>query len=144
MIQFTVLDINDQRRVAAELATFLLLFFGNETYYNELNLQKDFTRFQQSGIYEQVVEQFQNQNNVDVSFLLKSKRWKVCKVCFKPFLATDTGNKQELCRYNTYVRYTTSGKQINSAGKSVCEMIARQKASLKYASIKQQKERLFN
>lgn len=132
MKKFRQLDQNEQSEIANKLSHFLLPFFGNEIYYDESNLQSDFSRFQQLEVYQQVVHQFQKANQVDVSFLLKPKRWKVCQICYKPFLATDTGNKQTLCRYRIYKKYTTAGKQLNLHSRSACEMEARRRASKRW------------
>lgn len=129
MIQYRKLTKYEQREIANTLSLYLLPFFGNETYYREEDLQADFTKFQESELYEQVVSKFQNENQVELAFLLKPKRWKVCKVCYKPFLATDTGNKQELCRYTIYKKYTASGKKLNINNRSICEMTARKISS---------------
>lgn len=137
MRQFRQLTKYEQRELANSLASFLLPYFANETYYNESDLQADFTRFEQSELYGQVVDQFQTTNNVDVTFLLKPKRWKVCKVCFMPFLATDTGNKQELCRYTIYKKYTTNGKHLNVHSRSACEMEGRRRASRRWCKNKE-------
>lgn len=137
MKMFRELTKYEQQKIANELSSFLLPFFANETYYNESDLQKDFARFQTMNVYKQVVEKFMRENKVEVSFLLKTKRWKVCRVCYKPFLATDTGNKQQLCRYNTYKKYTTSGRQLNVHNRSTCEMEGRRRSSKRWYTFKE-------
>lgn len=47
-------------------------------------------------------------------------------------LATDTGNKQQLCRYNKYKKYTTNGRQLNVHNRSTCEMERRRRASKRW------------
>lgn len=137
MRQYRKLTKYEQREIANKLSFYLLPFFGNVIYYREEDLQADFTKFQKSELYENVVSKFQNENQVDVSFLLKPKRWKVCTVCFKPFIATDTGNKQTLCRYTTYKKYTTNGKQLNVHNRSACEMESRRRASKHWYDLKE-------
>lgn len=119
--KFRDLDAKEQREVANKLTQEMLSWFGRPYYLEQEQLQEEFESFAAMDHYITVVTRFQEKWQVDVGPLLKAKRWKLCQVCYKPFLAYDRGNRGTACQRNTYRRYTMTGQTVNQEGRSECQ-----------------------
>ncbi len=129
---FKSLPKEQQRETAIALAVYLLSFFGQEAYNSEQQLQRDFSEFQRQSYFLDIIDAFEKEFKVDIGCLLSVKRWKLCKVCNRPFIAYDASSHSVYCNYQTYRKYTSSGKQVNSEGKSVCWVVGNQQRSMRY------------
>ncbi|MHC5226911.1 hypothetical protein ACYSNW_01390 [Enterococcus sp. LJL99] len=140
MRKFQELSREEKREVANSLSLFLLSIFGQDTYLTVHSLREDFKRFNKQSFFVEIINDFESKNQVDVHFLLKPYRWKVCEVCYRPFLAFDNGNHQTLCRYGIYIKYTKNGRAVNTTRESQCCVIKKQQRSLTWTR-KNKKER---
>lgn len=129
--KFLDLEKEKQRELANKLALYLIKFFAQDYYVDEEDLKRDFDNFRGQIFFEEIVEEFEKEHGVRVSYLVKnSNRWKLCQNCNEPFIAYDTRNRQKICKKQRYVRYSGS-KKFNVNERSVCEIKQRQKASVK-------------
>lgn len=130
--KFLDLEKEKQRELANELALYLVKFFAQDYYVDEEDLKQDFERFRQQIFFKEIIENFENEHNVTVGFLVKnSNRWKLCQQCNEPFIAYDTRNRQKICQKQLYIRFTAD-KKLNINGRSICEIKQRRKASVKW------------
>lgn len=130
--KFLDLEKEKQRELANELALYLVKFFCQDYYVDEEDLKQDFERFRQQIFFKEIIENFENEHNVRVGFLVKnSNRWKLCQQCNEPFIAYDTRNRQKICQKQLYIRFTAD-KKLNINGRSICEIKQRRKASVKW------------
>lgn len=130
--KFLDLEKEKQRELANELALYLVKFFAQDYYVDDEDLKQEFERFRQQIFFKEIIENFENEHNVTVGFLVKnSNRWKLCQQCNEPFIAYDTRNRQKICQKQLYIRFTAD-KKLNINGRSICEIKQRRKASVKW------------
>ncbi|PJN92063.1 hypothetical protein, partial [Bacillus sp. mrc49] len=127
------IDNEKQQLYFKALASFLLPFFTSDYYSNELDLQQDFTSFQDDESYLEILEEGLNhcedalgiKLGIQDLIGLTPKRWKLCLVCGDPFLSYDKFNKSKICYSTTYKRFKVGqGTYFKAAqeGASKCYM----------------------
>jgi len=142
---FDELPYEEEVRLYQELQDDLLNIFGNDSYSDVEALRGDFQALMLDPYYSYLLDNYVLNNReyyIDVNELFKSitpNRWKVCKVCGKPFLDYTTYNKSKICYSAIYKRYSLrKGEFFTSAGeKSECYMKYKSKGWHKYNSEKQ-------
>lgn len=144
---FDQLPYKEERRLYQELQDSLLNVFGYDNYSSLETLRTDFQALMLDPYYSYLLDEFvlaNEQYHIDVNELFKAitpNRWKLCKVCGKPFLDYTTFNKSKICYNSIYKRYSLhKGEFFTSAGeKSECYMRYKSKGWHKYKSEKQVK-----
>lgn len=116
----------------------LLNVFQTGEYTTESDLQADFAAFKSDlKQYHNVIDRVLQKNPLGRQLTwrkvkITAKRWRICKVCCKPFIAFDRFNKMKICVSNDYVRYNVdTGRYFKSTGKSQCFMLYRRLISRK-------------
>ena len=127
----------EQNRIYRELQNTLLPYFAADSYTDVEQLQLDFMLFKQDELFKEIIQAFSDKYNLNINQRIFNrnlhKRWKLCRVCKKPFLSTDLRNGSTTCYYVDYKRYRYSkGEFFKSTmnGYSECFMAYRSQAQL--------------
>lgn len=154
----------DQKAFYRKLADSLLDMFAMDEYETEEDLQEDFNEWRVSDLsdYRNCLDKILKDISPQGFELtwrdckkIKKSRWKLCKVCNRPFLTTDKKNKMVYCYHTDYKRYK-KGK-INadgsysegyffkdSGGTSQCYKISESKRVLRWLEHKKELEEFSN
>ena len=127
----------DERKLICNyLADKLLTVFQTGEYTSEKDLQEDFQLFKSNlKQYHAILDRLLKDNPLNRQLTwrdikITAKRWHLCKICGRPFIAYDSFNKMKLCTRQEYVRYNTSTNEFyKSTGKSICYMQYRRQIS---------------
>lgn len=130
------LSKEERKIICNHLTDKLLSVFQTGEYTSEKDLQGDFQLFK-SNIkqYREIIDRLLKDNPLNRELTwrdvkIEEKRWRLCKVCGKPFIAYDTKNNMRICAKQDYVRYNSARKRYyKSTGKSMCYMIYRRQFS---------------
>lgn len=122
-----------------ELAARLLEAFAMDYYEDEEELQNDFHEWKTSDIkdYRATLDEILSEitpEGIELTWRdckkINRKRFRMCKVCKKPFIAYDRLNQMKFCYTSTYKRYKTGTREKEGAyykssfkGLSTCYMI---------------------
>lgn len=68
------------------------MYFLRDDYETNEEVRADFQAFKDSGLYKQVMKKL-GYPKLDI----KTKHWKLCKTCHKPFLARDRRGMEVTC-----------------------------------------------
>lgn len=133
IINFYLLDSEKQRQVANDLVLYLSQFFAQDFYVSETDLRNDYRIFLESDYFNDVVADFENEHSVTIAFLASNvNRVKLCNQCGEWFISYDRRNKQSICRKWIQKRYSLDGVRMNVNQRSMCELSARNKATIKW------------
>jgi hypothetical protein len=118
--------LKEERKILCNYLTDKLLsVFQAGEYTSEQDLQEDFQMFKLNlKQYHAVLDRLLKDNllNRELTWRdikITAKRWHICKMFGKPFIAYDRFNKMKICANKDYVRYKTStGAYFKSTGKS--------------------------
>jgi len=130
------LSKEERKTLCNYLINKFLTVFQTGEYTTEEDLQDDFQAFKSNlKQYHAILDRLLQDNPLNRQLTwrdvrITAKRWHLCKICEKPFIAYDAFNKMKLCTRQDYVRYNTSTSQFyKSTGKSICYMQYRRKIS---------------
>lgn len=120
----------EERKIISNYLTDkLLTVFQTGEYTLEEDLQEDFQLFKSNlKQYHAVLDRLLQNNPLNRQLTwrnvkITAKRWHICKICNKPYIAYDTFNKMKICARQEYVRYNMSTNEYyKSTGKSMCYM----------------------
>ncbi len=120
----------EERKVLCNYLTDKLLsVFQTGEYTSEQDLQDDFQLFKSNlKQYHAIVDRLLKDNPLNRELTwrhvkITAKRWHICEICSRPFIAYDSFNKMKICTKQDYVRYNTSTNEFyKSTGKSLCYM----------------------
>lgn len=124
----------ERKIICNHLTDKLLSVFQMGGYTSEEELQEDFQLFKSSlKQYHSILDRLLKDNPLNRRLTWReikvtAKRWRICKVCQKPFITYDTNNNMRICAKQVYVRYNRSSNEYyKSTGKSQCYMTYRRK-----------------
>lgn len=130
------LSTEERKTICNYLTERFLTVFRTEDYTTEEELQEDFQAFKSNlKQYHAILDRLLKDNPLNRQLTWRdirvtAKRWHICKICNKPFIAYDSFNRMKLCTRQEYVRYNVSTKQYyKSTGKSMCYMKYRRSIS---------------
>ena len=117
------LSKEDRKVLCNYLTDKLLSVFQTGEYTSEQDLRDDFQLFKLNlKQYHIVLDRFLKDN--------PARRWHICKICGRPFIAYDSFNKMKICTRQEYIRYNTvTNEYYKSMGKSMCYMQYRRRIS---------------
>ena len=129
-----VFNLSEKERsiLASNLIDYLKDFAIKDFYLNENQLQDDFEKFMAKDYANEVLADFENDNNVSLSKVMKLNRFKICSECNEPFISIDLRNKGTVCSRYFERQFTKNGKEIN-AERSLCWIKRNQRHSNTYA-----------
>ena len=130
------LSKEERKIICNHLTDKLLSVFQTGEYTSENDLQEDFQLFKSNlKQYHTILDRLLKDNPLNRHLTwrdikIPSKRWHLCKVCSKPYIAYDTKNNMKICTRQDYVRFNTSTNEYyKSTGKSMCYMQYRRQIS---------------
>lgn len=130
------LSKEERKIICNHLTDKLLTVFQTGEYTSDEDLQEDFQLFKSNlKQYHEILDRLLKDNPLNLELTwrdikITAKRWHLCKVCHKPFIAYDTNNNMKICAKQDYVRYNTIRNEFyKSTGKSKCYMTYRRQIS---------------
>lgn len=129
-----VFNLSEKERsvVASELIDYLKEYAIKDFYLSEEQLQDDFRKFMAKDYANEVLQDFEKDNNISLGKVVKPNRFKICSECNEPFVSADLRNKGTVCSRYFERQFTKNGKEINQ-DRSLCWIKRNQRHSNTYA-----------